>query len=421
MAFFGTTQLKWSEPWFFVIRLREAQGWVRRGLLALGLAVVVLIIIYFIRGQAFDLVKELGISALSGVVLVLLLDMGLIQREITISEDRISFEGVIGNMEGGSFALKDIKQAQLRTPEEWRKRHASLLLDFGESGFLIGVPQKTSLESIANVLHRLGVEVELTGWEPSETDTRVQVVDEVVLSKEAAEFSREARIWTVDEHEARLEPPSVMAVAITIALGPLVISLLGTIGGVGYLISQWSVLETFDKVLIGGSAVGALIVSVLYMILIGAPLASRYGISAAKKLIHTRPNALFDPEDEQLMTVEIFDRSAWTTTVVISGDFGFLEIDKSRRTLRLEGNKNRWDIPATALTTCRIEEAKVGTEGTESPDKRYYVVISLDHEGETWEAGMVPTRTNLGNDTNDMKYARAQELLGRISEVVEQG
>ncbi len=86
-----------------------------------------------------------------------------------------------------------------------------------------------------------------------------------------------------------------------------------------------------------------------------------------------------------------------------------------------QGNKNCWDIPTAALTTCRIEEAKVGTEGTENPDRRYYVVVSLNYEGETWEAGMVPTRTNLGNDTSDLKYARAQGLLQKISEVVEQG
>ena len=101
-----------------------------------------------------------------------------------------------------------------------------------------------------------------------------------------------------------------------------------------------------------------------------------------------------------------------------SVDFGFLRTDHGRRTLVFEGDKNRWEIPVASLTTCRIEEAAVGKEGDEKAEKRYYVVISLDRDGETWEAGMMYTRTAFGNDSTEKRYARAQELLGQIAELV---
>jgi hypothetical protein len=122
--------------------------------------------------------------------------------------------------------------------------------------------------------------------------------------------------------------------------------------------------------------------------------------------------------EDELIPVEIFDRGAWTSIVTKSVDFGFLQINKGRRFLKFEGDKNRWDIPVTALTKCRIEEAHVGSEGNQNAEKRYYVVIALDRDGEPWEAGMINTRTQLGNDGKEQRYARAQALFDRISEVV---
>ncbi|MFG0332719.1 MAG: hypothetical protein ACF8TS_05080 [Maioricimonas sp. JB049] len=86
--------------------------------------------------------------------------------------------------------------------------------------------------------------------------------------------------------------------------------------------------------------------------------------------------------------------------------------------IQFEGNKNRWHLPAAALTTCRIEEAHVGSEGNAEAEKRYYVVISTNREGEAWEAGMQPTRTHVGNDTKEDRYDRAKRLFEEISSMI---
>ena len=102
----------------------------------------------------------------------------------------------------------------------------------------------------------------------------------------------------------------------------------------------------------------------------------------------------------------------------MSSDYGFLQIDLRRGMFLFEGNKARWTLPVAALTACRIEESIVGSEADENAERRYYVVIAASHGDEPWEAGMVYTRTELGSDTRESRYERAQLLFARVAEAV---
>jgi membrane protein YdbS with pleckstrin-like domain len=401
----------------FVIRLRERAGWIRRGVLMLVVAVVMFLGMYF-AGRQVGMGQMVLISLAAGAVIVILFDVGNIQRDVTIFEDSIVVGSTVGHGWFKTFKFPDVQQVNLMRPEDWNRPFGAMLIQTADDGFLVGVPRKISVDTAADVLHRLKVAVTLNGWTPSETDTRVQVKDEVALPAAEGKVSGTARIWPVDENEGKLNPPAAMAVAIVMALGPLLLSLIGLIGAVIYVIMKWGVLETMQKVAIGGGALIALVVSIVYLALAGQFLASRYLIGVAKKVLRTRPSALFTGDEDELIPVEIYDRTAWTTTVAKSSEFGFLRIDGPTRSLRFEGNKNRWEIPIGALTAGRIEEAHVGSEGNPDAEKRYYVVISCDHAGEPWEAGMTQTRIELGNDGKDARYARAQGLMRAISERV---
>jgi hypothetical protein len=303
-------------------------------------------------------------------------------------------------------------------PEDWNKSVTAMLITTADDAFVLGVPHKVSLDTVANVLHRLGVEVALAGWEPSEADTRVQVKDEIQLPEGATRRAGKARIWPVDENEARLTPPMATVVSFIIALSPLALSFLGLIAAGIYLFLKWGTLDVASRWLIGGGAFAALVASFVYLIVAGQFLAARYTVAVGKGIMKSRPGATLGGGEEELIPVEIFDRTAWTSVMARSIDFGFLQIDGRLGSLRYEGDKNRWDIPLSALTACRIEEAHVGSEANENAEKRYYVVIACERDGETWEAGMIHTRTEIGNDGKDQRYARAQGLFGRISSVV---
>jgi hypothetical protein len=122
--------------------------------------------------------------------------------------------------------------------------------------------------------------------------------------------------------------------------------------------------------------------------------------------------------ETDLVAIQIFDRKSWTETIAKSADYGFLRIDRQQRKLLFEGNKFRWTLPTSALTACKIEESIVGSEGNPNAQKRYYVVINAAKEGETWEAGMIYTRTEIGNDSAESRYKRAQLLFTQLAELV---
>jgi hypothetical protein len=418
MKLISATQISWSEPYFFLIRLRDANSWRMRGLLALAIAVVMFLVMHF-NGQArLGTVRAIGVSLAAGLVLVASLDLRSIQREVTIKDDCIICNSVGGAHWMRSFKFTDIGQVQLMRPEEWSRPWGGMLVETAKGPFLVGVPNKISLTTVADVLHRLGVSVQLEGWTPSEADTRVQVMQEVILSDELAGQSGTARIWPVGEQEGRLSPPLHTAVAIVLALGPLAAALVGLIAAGIYIFLHWSTLAGLDIGIIGGIAFAALVISFMYLVMAGQFLAARYQIGVARNVLRTRPQVCVSGSDDDLIPVEVFDRTAWTSTIVKSVDFGFLQIDPSRRLMKFEGDKNRWDIPAGALTACRIEEAIVGSEGNPNAERRYYVVLALDHAGEPWEAGLIHSRTELGNDNSQSRYARAEGLFGRISKLV---
>jgi hypothetical protein len=418
MKLFSSTQMSWHEPYFFVVRLRERWGWIRRGILALIVSGVMFVVASFARNPPLETGKAIAVSLAAGLVLVALMDVGNIQREVTIKEDGILYNSAVGTMWTGFFALKDIRNVRLMRPEDWNKSVAAMLITTADDAFVLGVPHKVSLATIANILHRLGVQVALEGWEPSESDTRVQVKDEILLPEGATRRVGKARIWAVDENESRLTPPMATVVAFVIALSPLALSLLGSVAAGIYLFLKWGMLEVSSRWLIGGGAFAALVASFVYLIVAGQFLAARYTVAVGKAVLRSRPGATLGGSDEELIPVEIFDRTAWTSVMARSIDFGFLQLDGRLGSLRFEGDKNRWDIPVSALTACRIEEAHVGSEGNQNAEKRYYVVIACERDGEAWEAGMIHTRTQVGNDGKDQRYARAQGLFGRISSAV---
>src|SRR5262245_27053539 len=180
MKLFSSTLLSWNEPWFFVIRLRERRGWINRALLALGIAALMFLAIYLTRKPQIGTGKAVVIALVVGVLCTVLLDAANIQREVTIKENGIHYQSAAGAVWKwmGSFDLKDIQRVRLMRPEDWDRPFAAVFIHTASDVFVLGVPNKVQLVTLANILHRLTVPVELEGWEPSETDTRVQVLEE---------------------------------------------------------------------------------------------------------------------------------------------------------------------------------------------------------------------------------------------------
>lgn len=416
MKLFSSTQISWTEPWFFLIRIREAAGWRRRALLAIGVSLVMFLVMFLFQGWQRGLPAMIGISLAAGFVLAALFDVGNIQREVTVKEDCILVNSAVGRGWFETFKLDAIQSVELMRPEEWSKPYGGMVIHTADDHFLVAVPKKVALKTLADVLHRLGVAVTLSGWEPSEADTRIGVRDEIELDPTAVRGK--IAIQPVDAGEPPLLAPGHVAVQLVVALGPLLLALIGAIVVGVLLVRNWAELTVLDRCLYIGGALAALVVAFIYLINVGQFIAAGYGIRVGRDRLRSRTNAMFDGTEDDLAGVEIFDRESWTATVAKSSDYGFLRIDRPQSRLLFEGNKSHWTLPISALTACRIEESIVGSEGNPNAEKRYYVVIGAANDGKPWEAGMIYIRTEVGSDSAESRYNRARLLFAQLADVL---
>ena len=417
MALFSSTQISWNEPWFFLVRIRTARGWLPRIATAIVVVAVMFLATYFYDNARFGLVEAILLSLACGLVVVLLLDKGNIQREVSVQKDCIVVNSAMGKTWHSVFKLEDIESVELMRDEEWNYSVNGMLIDHGDDVFLVAIPQKVSLETLANILYRLDLAVSLSDWSPPDGDSRVQVKDEVPLDAEGAIGTIENE--SLADVEKPLVSPVQIAIQLSIALGPLLLALIAAVVAGVYLFRNWADVPLLNKCVIGVGTFAGLVLAFLYMIKIGQFIAAAYGIRVAKASMQRRATAIFSGLEEDLVTVELFSRDKWTSMAITEDDFGFLQIDRQQRRLRFEGNRNRWTLPFSALTACRIEESIVGSEGNENAERRYYVVLAAQQEeDEEWEYGFIYTRTEVGHDSHEHRYDRSRLLFAQLSDAI---
>ena len=96
-------------------------------------------------------------------------------------------------------------------------------------------------------------------------------------------------------------------------------------------------------------------------------------------------------------------------------EVGFLRVDRARREILLEGDKERWRIPAAAITHCDVEFFVEG-QGSHAATKIFYVVLRARHPDEFWEAP-IRERTGTGKFRSGRRKKSAQQLCEAIREI----
>jgi len=138
----SSTQISWNEPLFFLIRIREAWGWRRRLLIALGISVVMFLAIFFFRSEQIGIPAAIGIGLAAGFALVALCDKDNIQREVTVKEDGIIVNSAVGWRWFQTFPFDAITAVELMCPEEWDKPNGGMVIRSPDDNFLLAVPRK---------------------------------------------------------------------------------------------------------------------------------------------------------------------------------------------------------------------------------------------------------------------------------------
>jgi hypothetical protein len=406
------TLLSWTEPIFFVPRLRTLKGWLWRIGWMIGIGVLAFLLLHLV-GAPRSLALELQISLIMGVVLTLLPDLVLFQREVWITEKAIEWESMrVQFYFRGSFPHANTARIDFYRPGEWRFKFGGMmvhLLDGQE--YIFAVPNSKKLETIATILARLDIPVTLSGWEPTTADTRTRVEDELSL---APASTRDAVFTPRPSEEPKLVTAGQQIFAALIGAGPLLLALLAMIGSWIYLWQSWGQLSDAQKWTIGIGGVGAVILSFLYLLFIGQFIEKSILIGMGLKALRSRIHSIVDSKAEEVIPVTLYNRESWTKVISKSADFGFLQVNRRNRALVFEGDKESWTIPITALTAVRIEEAEVGKEGAQSSETRYFVVIGTSRDGENWEVGLIRTRTAWGNDNAKARRERMRDLFEEL-------
>ena len=91
---------------------------------------------------------------------------------------------------------------------------------------------------------------------------------------------------------------------------------------------------------------------------------------------------LVKPGDSEALFVEIVPKLNWgKLSLETARDAGFLRVDKARREVLFEGDRERWRIPAAAITYCEMEFFVEG-QGSHAARKVFYTVLRARHPTE---------------------------------------
>jgi hypothetical protein len=250
-----------------------------------------------------------------------------------------------------------------------------------------------------------------------------------LLPAEAVEADREepdegelAEITTLgSDHHGRVLTRKRMWLGNAFAL----IGIVGFIGGLGLLAWGASMLE--HKGGTGANSAGVALcviggVSVL-IALTGMLFDSSFGANrslrkAFKSELSRRSGVLVEPNDPDALFIEVVPKLNWGKMMLDNADdIGLLLVDKARREVRFEGDKERWRVPAGSITSCEVEYWVHGEGAGRS--KLFYTVLRATRRSGFWEA---PVRERRGMGLLSSKRKKlASRLAAAIQEIRDPG
>ncbi len=143
---------------------------------------------------------------------------------------------------------------------------------------------------------------------------------------------------------------------------------------------------------------------------------NRYVRKLARREFSRRAGCVVDPNDPDALFVEIVPKLNWGKLMLETAqDVGFLVLDRGRRQVLFEGDKERCRIPAAAITQCEVEEFVEG-KGSAAATRVYYVVLRAAHPTRFWEAP-IRQRTGMGKFQSRRRKKAAQQLCDTINEM----
>ncbi len=421
---FAKTLLTWQEPILFNARIRDRRGWILRGILAGVIALVMFGAMqaeaFGPRGKArFSIPGGLALSAFIGVFLTSLLDAPDLNRSVTIDEKSISVFGNAGTVTSMiNFKVGDILAVLLTPPEETGRPFGIMQVLTNKGTGVIGVPRKVPMAKVADAVHRLGVPVQLAGWVPPDPAAVATPYAPPPAPSEMPSMS--ARVEKLPEGEiGKIMTPARTGIALTMALTPLVLTVLPGLGLIGYGLYQWLVggVRFLDTAPYLGGGFALIVVGFWFTLRYANFAPSIYLRGTIRNEIEMRPNAVLDARDDDLWYVDVIPRINWGKAMVKEfSDTGFLKVDDRSRCVLFEGDQERWKIPAASLISAAPESYRPANAPADQDGGEVFwvAVVRANVDGEVWEAPLSKCHTEFAPKTSAVRQRNAEALCEAI-------
>jgi hypothetical protein len=221
------------------------------------------------------------------------------------------------------------------------------------------------------------------------------------------------------EEAGKIDTRGFVLRANLVQLAPLLLALIvgASLGVLAYLRwDDWPPLAL--RSLIGVAVVvgvGLLIFQVRYELF----LATNYHHRRVLSVLSGRAESFVDPDDPEAVFVEVIPRAHWGKLMAQNAtDVGLLKVDRQRRAVLFEGDRERWVVPAESLLACEVEEyLAVGQEANQY-NARALVVLVANIDGRPWEAPVCPQNTAFRPWTIGLRRQLAKELHTAIGEIL---
>jgi hypothetical protein len=421
------TLLTWQEPFLFAARTRDRRGWTWRGVLALVIFIGMMLAFaaernWGARRRNFSLAGATALSAVIGLFLTAMLDATGLNRQITISKQRITAFGNAGHhVSMENWSLSNVHWIRLWRPPDFQRTFGAMDIQTSRGLHRVGVPAKMSMSRIADALHHEGVRVILSDWEPAPEPTAAPVSRREGLAVPEATTTASARIERLPEYESsRILSPFHFRFALTLSMGPFVVALIAGIGLLGYGIVQTMILRRPASLadaatIVGG--IGLLVGGFWYGLRLSNLVPSLYIFSVARSVIGQRPGTQFDPTDSEVVYIDVIPRANWGKVLLRHfSDTGLLKVDALSRAILFEGDLERWRVPISSLRSVAVESYRPAghVEGQEGGERYFVTVIRANVNGESWEAPVSKCHVEFRPKNNELREANAHALCDRI-------
>jgi hypothetical protein len=130
--------------------------------------------------------------------------------------------------------------------------------------------------------------------------------------------------------------------------------------------------------------------------------------------LQRRTGVFVQPDDPDALFVEIVPKLNWGKMMLDNAsDIGLLVVDKARREIRFEGDKERWRLPGAGITGCEVEHYVQGHGA--GATKIFFTVLRAARREGFWEA---PVRERRGAGVLSSKRKKlASRLTAAIQEI----